>query len=251
MTNQFILEVCANSVESALAAQRGGAHRVELCDNLYEGGTTPSAGSIELARAGLAIDLHVLIRPRGGDFCYSSIEFDIMRRDIALAKNLGADGVVIGALLPDGHVDVQRCRELVGIARPLSVTFHRAFDMTPDPMRALEDIVSLGVQRILTSGQKNKAVEGAGLIARLVERAAGRVSILVGSGVNEQNICALIRETGAQEFHVSGRKSFPSRMLYRNESVRMGGLQGIPEYEISLTDEETICRIIQVANTSD
>src|SRR5438445_9519302 len=148
-----IIAVCVDSVESAMAAEAGGAERVELCDNLMEGGTTPSAGAVAAARKKLEIKFHVIIRPRGGDFCYSDVEFEVMKRDVEFAKQLGADGIVIGILLPDGAIDVTRTRELIDIARPMSVTFHRAFDMTRDAFAALETLIDLGIDRILTSGQ--------------------------------------------------------------------------------------------------
>ncbi|MCC7306747.1 MAG: copper homeostasis protein CutC, partial [Acidobacteria bacterium] len=164
-----LLEVCVDSVESAFAAEKGGADRVELCDNLVEGGTTPSAGSIEAARERLSIKLHVIVRPRGGDFLYSDIELDVMKRDILTAKDLGADGVVIGVLNADGTIDREHTRELVEIARPMSVTFHRAFDMTREPFEAMETLIDLGIDRILTSGQEPGAEKGVELIRELVE----------------------------------------------------------------------------------
>jgi copper homeostasis protein len=149
MSKKFLLEVCVDSIESAIAAQEGGAARVELCDNLAEGGTTPSAGMIEAARQHLRIGLHVMIRPRGGDFCYSDIEFEVMKKDVLITKQLGADGVVFGLLKPDHTVDLERTRDLVQLARPLRVTFHRAFDLATDSLRALEDNISLVIERIL------------------------------------------------------------------------------------------------------
>ena len=235
----LIIEVCVDSVESALAAQQGGANRVELCDNLMEGGTTPSAGTIELARKHLDITLQVIIRPRGGDFCYSDIEFDIMKRDIAGAKELGADGVVIGILNPDGTVDKARSRELIELVRPLSVTFHRAFDVTCDPWQALEDLVELGVDRILTSGQEISVLEGIDLIAELVKKAGDRVIIMPGGGT-ERNIKKVVEQTGVKEVHVIGPKSVESAMNYRNHRVFMGGELRPPEYSRSITDPEKI-----------
>jgi len=177
-----MLEACVDSVESALSAQAGGADRVELCDNLLEGGTTPSAGLIALCCARLRIPVHVLIRPRGGDFVYSDLDLDVMRRDIAVARQHGAQGVVFGILLPNGAIDVPRTRSLIAAARPLRVTFHRAFDFTADPDQALDDLITLGVDRLLTSGQAATALEGIGMLARLVRRAAGRIAIAAGGG---------------------------------------------------------------------
>ena len=243
----FQLEVCVDSVESAMAAERGGADRVELCASLWEGGTTPSAGAIAAARERLGIKLHVMIRPRGGDFCYSEIEFDVMQRDISLAKQLGADGVVFGLLKTDGSIDVERTRVLIEMARPLNVTFHRAFDMTSDPWRALEDLIALGVDRILTSGQESSVVEGLDLITELVKRADNRIIIMPGGGLNERNIQRVVARSGVREVHVSGRVSVESEMQYRNERVFMGGALRPPEYLGSVTDAEKISRLRQMA----
>lgn len=247
MNSSVLIEVCANSVESALAAQAGGAARVELCSALVEGGITPSAAVIELARERLHIRLHVLIRPRGGDFCYDDTEFAVLKRDIAFCKRIGADGVVIGILQPDGRVDVERMRELIATARPMSVTFHRAFDMTADASRALDDILALGAERLLTSGQRGSAIEGKELIADLVRRAGDRLIVMPGAGINEGNIRGLITATDAREYHLSGQKKVASRMIYRNPHVFMG-VPGLPEYEIGGTDAEKIRRVVLAAN---
>ncbi len=226
------MEICADSVHSAITAQEAGAQRMELCDNLVEGGTTPSAGMIKLSRQHLSIGLHVLIRPRRGDFLYSDLEFEVMKQDIAVAKQLGADGVVLGVLLPDGNIDVPRTRELIALARPLSVTFHRAFDLTPDPFRALDDLLNLGVDRLLTSGQKPSAPEGAELIAALREKAGTNLVILPGGGINEQNISSLLEKTGVTEIHASARELKASPMQFRREDVPMGGSALPTEYAI-------------------
>ena len=237
--SQLKIEVCVDSVESALGAQGGSADRVELCDNLLEGGTTPSAGAIAIARANLSIKLHVIIRPRGGDFCYSDIEFDIMRHDVAVAKELGADGVVIGILTPDGDVDKARTADLIALARPMSVTFHRAFDMTRDPFGALEDLVALGVDRILTSGQEPSVIEGLDLIAQLVQRAGDRVIIMPGGGT-ERNVGKVVARSGVREVHVIGPMTLDSPMQYRNPRVFMGGELRPPEYARTVTDPARI-----------
>ena len=239
MTKPIIIEVCVDSVESALAAEHGGADRVELCDNLMEGGTTPSAGMIELARRHLSIGLQVIIRPRGGDFCYSAIEFEIMKRDIETAKRLGADGIVIGILKPDGTVDAERTATLVKLAQPLNVTFHRAFDMTRDPYQALEDLVELGVNRILTSGQAYSVLEGLDLIAELVQIAGDRVIIMPGGGT-ERNLQKIVNEALIKEAHVIGPKYVDSVMQYCHEGVFMGGELRPPEYARLITDPEKI-----------
>lgn len=242
MENKILIEVCVDSVESAIAAQEGGADRVELCDNLMEGGTTPSAGAIAVARRSLAIKLHVIIRPRGGDFCYSDVELAIMEHDIRVAKELGADGVVIGLLTPDGDVDAPRTRALVELARPLSVTFHRAFDVARDPFAALETLVELGVDRVLTTGQEASVIEGLDLVVELVRRAGDRISIMPGSGA-ERRMDKLVSATGAREFHVVGTRTVESPMRFRNERVFMGGTLRPPEYARQTTDPEAIRRI--------
>jgi copper homeostasis protein len=232
MSNPIALEICVDSVESAMAAQEGGANRVELCDNLIEGGTTPSAGTIALARRQLEIDLNVIIRPRGGDFCYSALEFEVMQYDIEQAKQVGANGVVIGLLKPDGTVDAERTRQLVQLARPLSVTFHRAFDMTRDPAAALETLISLGLDRVLTTGQEASALEGLDLITALVQQAAGRIIVMPGlsSGFSTQNFKKVVTQSGAKEVHTAAMVSTDSEMIFRNPRSFMGGELRPPEY---------------------
>ena len=198
----IIVEACVTSAQSALNAQIGGALRVELCDNLIEGGTTPSAGMIKRSREMIKIGLHVMIRPRGGDFCYSDDEFHIMKEDVRVAAELGADGVVAGILLPDGNIDVNRMKELKRIAGDMHFTCHRAFDMSVDKFRALEDVIISGANRILSSGGKNKATEGIMLLKELVSKAEGRIIIMPGSGVNEDTIVRVRNTTGARELRV-------------------------------------------------
>ncbi|MCW5879851.1 MAG: copper homeostasis protein CutC [Anaerolineae bacterium] len=246
MTMQSLtIEVCVDSVESALGAQAGGADRVELCDNLLEGGTTPSAGSIATARKLLTIGVQVIIRPRGGDFCYSDVEYDIMRHDIAVAKQLGADGVVIGILTPDGEIDKARTAALIELARPMNVTFHRAFDMTRDPFRALDDLLDLGVNRILTTGQESTVLEGAELIRELMRQARERVIIMPG-GASERTIRRVVAQTGATELHFAAPKMIDSLMVYRNERVFMGGEMRPPEYLRATTDPERVRTLRQL-----
>lgn len=244
---KVLIEVCCYSVESAVAAQTGGASRIELCDNMFEGGTTPSLGTIILARKYLDIPLHVIIRPRGGDFCYSDIEFESMKIDIIKAKNNNVDGIVLGMLKNDGSIDIQRTQELIKIARPLSVTFHRAFDMCKDPFIALEELIELGVERILTSGQESRAVDGKVLLSELVKQARYRIIIMPGSGINDNNIKELLADTGAKEFHLSGKQAFPGKMKYKKPCINMGSLPGISEYDIWITDTKKINRIVQIA----
>lgn len=244
MTEKIITEICVDSVESAVEAQKGGADRVELCDNLMEGGTTPSAGSIEIARRLLAIKLHVIIRPRGGDFLYSDIEFEIMKKDIESAKNLGADGVVIGSLNENGDIDKARTAELVELAKPLSITFHRAFDVTRNAFQSLEDLISLGIDRVLTSGQEATAMEGIETIAELVRLADDRIKIMACGNLNERNIAKLVERSNVREVHFTGFGSVESQMKYRNENVFMGGTLRPPEYSRSVTQAAIVKKII-------
>lgn len=220
---EFMVEVCANGVESCLAAQQGGADRVELCAGIPEGGTTPSYGEIKVARRVLTTTrLHVIIRPRGGDFLYSDLEVERMAADIAVCRDLGVDGVVFGCLTADGTIDVEKNRYLMECSQGMSVTMHRAFDRAADPEQALEQIIALGFNRILTSGQQPKAIQGVDLLARLNRQAAGRIILMAGSGVTEQNIKEIRDVTGLNEFHFSGRESVPSAMQYVNPNLYMG-----------------------------
>ena len=206
----YRFEICANSVASCIAAQEGGADRVELCAGIPEGGTTPSFGMIWNARESIDIALNVIIRPRGGDFLYNESELAEMLFDISAAKELGVDGLVFGCLNPDGSVDMENMALLMEAAGDTPVTFHRAFDHTSDPFKALEDIISLGCRRILTSGCRPTAMEGAEILAQLVEKAGDRIIIMPGCGVNESNIAEIARLSGAREFHFSARESVES-----------------------------------------
>lgn len=241
----FRFEVCANSVESCIASQVGGANRVELCAGIPEGGTTPSHGEIALARKMLTTTkLHVIIRPRGGDFLYSPLEAEIMLHDIAEARRLGADGVVFGCLTANGDVDMSLMRRLIAEAEGMSVTFHRAFDVARDPFKSMEDIIALGCDRILTSGQRSSAELGIPLLQKLQEQANGRIILLAGCGVNERNIAKIAEETGIREFHFSAREEVESRMEYRNCDVSMGGTVHINEYTRLVTTEARVKSII-------
>jgi copper homeostasis protein len=215
MTSAPLLEIAASSLASALAAQEGGAGRVELCASLAEGGLTPSYATIALARERLLIPLYVLIRPRGGDFLYNDLELETMRRDIEACARLGCDGVVIGALDADGNVALGACRDLIFSARSLGVTFHRAFDLARDAAHALEDIIALGCERVLTSGQRATASEGAEEIRALIGHAGRRIVIMPGAGIDARNIAALRDATGASEFHASAKRTMPSAMRYQ------------------------------------
>ena len=240
MGGGILVEVCVDSVASAIAAERGGAGRVELCNNLLEGGVTPSAGLIELVRARVKVGLQVMIRPRGGDFFYTAEEFEIMRRDIATAKDLGADGVVLGILDAAGNVNVERTRELVELARPLHVTFHRAFDMAVDLLRALEDVCGSGADRLLTSGGEQSAWQGVESIARVVKEARGRIVIMAGSGINEKNAASIVEQTGVTEIHVGLGSILESPMIYRNPRVSMGVAAGREYQRVQVREEDVL-----------
>src|SRR5579871_5185752 len=237
-----LIEVCVDSVASAVAAERGGAGRVELCSDLLEGGITPSIGLIELIRARISIDLHVMIRPRPGDFCYSEEEIDVMRRDIEVAKSLQVDGVVFGVLEPSGRVDRERVRCLVDVARPLSVTFHRAFDISSNLFEALEDICATGADRILTSGGEQNGSQGAQTIAQIVRAAAGRVTIMAGGGIRVSNVSRIVETTSVKEIHVGLSSAVASPMLYHNPRVSMGKALG-SEYQRSQVLEADVRKL--------
>jgi len=244
-----LVEICVGSLNSALAAQEGGAQRIELCDNLYEGGTTPSYGAIKIAREALNIAIHVIIRPRGSDFYYNYVEFETMKEDIRICKDLGVDGVVIGILMPDGQIDEDRTAQLVDLARPMSVTFHRAFDMTPDPWLALTALKNIGIDRVLTSGQKNMAVDGSEMIKQLIKEAGSEIMILPGGGLNVDNITGFAKSTKSQEFHATLRSLVDSKMIFKNEAVSMGGLSQIPEFSIKETDPEKVANFVRIINS--
>ncbi len=241
MANGHKIEICANSLESALNAQLAGADRVELCAGIPEGGTTPSFGTILHARDLLTTTkLHVIIRPRGGDFLYSSLELDTMFDDIRAAREVGVDGVVFGCLTADGNVDMEVMRILVEEAGDMSITFHRAFDMCRNPRRALEDIIDLGIHRILTSGAQGTAEQGIPLLKSLVDQAGDRIIIMPGCGINAGNIRKIAEQTGAREFHFSARSGVESGMVFRNPSVSMGGTVHIDEYRTEVTDPDLV-----------
>ena len=247
--NDLTVEVCVDSLDSAIAAERGGANRVELCGSLVEGGVTPSAGLIATARQRISIGLHVMIRPRAGDFCYSADEFEVMRRDVLMAKQLGAEGVVFGILDADANVDTQRTRALVDLARPLKVTYHRAFDMSADLFRSLQQVTETGADRILTSGGAKTALEGAATLRRLVEQAGKRAVIMACGGINDENAQATVEKTAVREIHVALRTVAASPMRYRNENISMGSIEG-NEYQRYIVLEEKVSRLIRAVSAS-
>jgi len=246
MKPRIRIEVCCGSAQSAINAQVGGAHRVELCQNLEAGGTTPSAGEILMARKQLSIELHVLIRPRDGDFLYSDHELEIIRQDIFFCKSVGVNGVVIGFLMKNGEIDQRLTTEMIELAHPMSVTFHRAFDVCREPKTALEQLIGMGVDRLLTSGQQPTAEEGAGLIKQLVQQAGKYLVVMPGSGIREHNILELIEKTGATEYHVSARKTVVSSMEYCPVGVPMGRYSH--NYEYQEIDGEVIRCLVNKVN---
>lgn len=243
----YTLEICANSYTSALAAQNGGADRVELCDNMAEGGTTPSYAQIALCKRNLTIKIFPIIRPRGGDFYYSDIEFELMKIDIVNCKSLGCDGVVTGILTADGAIDIERTKALIEFARPMEVSFHRAFDMCKNMPVALEAIIGLGCERVLTSGGAETAESGIEMIAKLVKQAAGRISIMPGAGVNPANIAAIENRTGAKEFHTTAKTTIQTKMNYKNNVAKVGN---IDEYAFMQTDSEIVSTLVEILKTN-
>lgn len=215
---KYVIEIATTDFETTRAAVEGGADRIELCSALSEGGITPSFGLLKKCREAFDLPIFPILRPRSGDFLYSSATFDIMREDVQLFKALGFDGVVLGLLNSDGSIDVSRCSRLVEAAFPMEVTFHRAFDRCKNPQEALEQIISMGCQRVLTSGQQPTAVQGSSLISELIQQAGNRITIMPGSGVRKENIAALAQNTGATEFHTSLRSYAASNMKFVHPS---------------------------------
>jgi copper homeostasis protein len=245
------LEVVVYTIDAALNAQDGGADRIELCDNPGEGGTTPSAGVIQQVKALLNIPVFVMIRPRGGDFCYSDHEFESMKHDISFCKSLNIPGVVFGILTSDGQIDKVRCAELIKLSRPMQVTCHRAFDMTKDPYQSLEDCIALGFNRILTSGHQLKAETGIACITQLVEQSKGRINIMPGSGVNEQNVVKIISTTKVKEVHFGAMMHVPSDMKYQNSNITGMGSTGGSEFLLRTVDPNIVSSMRQLAGRAD
>lgn len=243
-----MLEICCGDIESVIAAAKGGADRVELCSALSEGGLTPSIGLIKAAVNIPGIRVHVLIRPRNGDFLYNDTERDIMISDIEAARKAGAHGVVIGALTPDGDIDIDTCSSLINAADGMDVTFHRAFDVCRNPEEALETIIKLGCTRILTSGQMPSAIEGTAILRRLNELASGRIILLAGAGVSSGNAKDIIIQTGIRELHASARSTVSSAMRFRNSQVSMGNKDS-DEYSRLITDADIVKQLSEIVHS--
>lgn len=243
-----LVEACVDSVASALAAERGGAGRLELCDNLFDGGTTPSAGMISAVKAATRIPVFVIVRPRGGGFVYTHDEINVMRLDIEAAKMLGADGVVIGALAREARVDAEQLRTLVAAAGALPVTFHRAFDLTQDRQQALETLIHHRVSRVLTSGGAPTALEGVEAIASLTRRAAGQIEVMAGGGVREETVQEIVHRAGVKEVHVRGTRPARTPMSPENDGIRLRKPLPADEGAWEETDERRIREFVRLAN---
>lgn len=245
----YKLEVCVDSVQSAINAEAGGASRVELCGNLTEGGTTPSLGMLRVVKEAVDIPVFSMIRPRGGDFLYSEIELQVMREDLNLMKENGADGIVFGVLTADGQVDAARTKELLELSRPLPVTFHRAFDMTRNLEESLDILVVLGVERVLTSGGDGTALEGLPTIERLVQRGGSSILVVPGGGITERNLSRILQGCKAAEFHCSARTSIISAMEYRKTNITMGANFGPSEFVVKTADRDRVAALLSITST--
>ncbi len=243
--SDFEIEICADSIESVIEAQKGGADRVELCQNICEGGTSPSLGLMKMAKQLVDIDIFALIRPRSGNFVYSNTEVDIMIEDIKSAVNAGIDGVVIGCLTPDAEIDTAACKKLIAAAQNLPITFHRAFDVCKNPISALEELAQLGVKRILTSGQKNKAEEALNLLSELQKNASPELKIMAGSGIDETNILKIAKQTKIRTFHASLRVAH-NCIANKNTEVLFNCSKDIPEFQRKITDSKRVENTIKI-----
>lgn len=239
MAKPFALEICAFNIQSCFIAEKIGAERVELCDNPVEGGTTPSYGTIKKARESISIKLYPIIRPRSGNYFYDEHEIAVLKNDILMCKELSCDGISVGVQTIDGNIDVEQFKRIVEWAYPMGVTCNRAFDATPDPYKALEDIIEAGCERVLTSGQASAAPDAGALLGKLVVQANNRISIMPGAGVRSSNIKKLIEESGAYEFHTSARKILSDPMTFQNLAVTDKG-------SIYLADEQELSCIMNI-----
>ena len=244
MVDRPIIEICLESVESVIAAEKGGADRVELCSDLFEGGLTPTIGTVKTALKKSNIKINAMIRPRGGDFCYSDEEFEVMKEDIKAFKETGINGIVFGILTPEGDVDVKRSKEIIELARPLAVTFHRAFDMTRDPYKSLEELIELGVDRVLTSGQEATVPEGADLLEELVQIAGDRIIVMPGCGITERNFPKLRDKIKAKEYHIYLPYETISKMKFHPRHIYMGGLLRQSEFTITHTSSSRVSDVM-------
>ena len=243
-----LVEACIDSVASALAAERGGAGRLELCDNLFDGGTTPSAGMITAVKAATRIPVYVIVRPRGGGFVYGTSEIGVMRLDIEAARMLGADGVVLGALTRDARVDMAQLEPLMAAAGKLPVTFHRAFDLIQDQEQALEALMQLGVSRVLTSGGAPTAIEGVERIATLARRATGQIVVMAGGGVREETVQEVVHRAGVTEVHVRGTRLVRAAGTTNNGGIRLRKALPADEGAWEETEERRIREFVRLAN---
>ena len=242
-----LIEICVEGIDGLAAAQAGGADRAELCASLLEGGLTPSMGVVRQSLKIATIPFHVIIRPRGGDFLYSELEYRTMLDDVVACRELGVAGVVFGCLSADGRIDEVRMKELTEAARPMTVTCHRAFDMTRDAGEAIEALVRAGVDRVLTSGQRDTAIEGLDVLKATHDAARGRIKIMVCGELDEHNIARVVQESQADEFHFAAPRTVASGMTFRNPNVGMGGTALEREFEVTLTDPEAVRRMIEAA----
>jgi copper homeostasis protein len=239
MPQQPVLEVCSFNVQSCIIAERAGAVRVELCDNPIEGGTTPSYGTIQLVRESIGIQLYPIIRPRSGNYYYDDAEYAIIRKDITICRELGCDGISVGAATRNATIDTEWLKRIVEWAGPMGVTCNRAFDGAPDPFQALEDIIDCGCERILTSGQKTAAPEAGELLKQLVQQAGNRISIMPGAGIKSSNLAALHEACGASEYHASARKIAPNPLTYINSLVNDYG-------NVYIADEQEVAAMVRL-----
>jgi len=251
LETNIVTEICIDSVEAVIAANIAGVARVELCSALLEGGLTPSYGMASRALAVADnVKVHVMIRPRGGDFLYTDEEYAAMKEDIRVLKRIDVHGFVLGLLDIDGNIDLQRTAELIDLCRPATVTFHRAFDMACDPEAALEDLITLGADRLLTSGQSPTVLEGAPLIRQLIKQSNGRVTIMPGGDISERNVARIVAETGAEEIHFATFEPHAGQMRYRNPDVFMGGALRPAEYDRSVTTASGISAVINALKSN-
>ena len=240
------LEICCYSIDSARLAEKSGAHRIELCDNYLEGGTTPSYATIKNTLSALNIPVNIILRPRGGDFLYSKSEYEIIKDDILKIKELGASGIVTGFLLPDGEIDISKTQEVIKLAGNMDVTFHRAFDMCRNPLKALEQLKEIGIARILTSGTNKSAFAGIEMLSDLVKKANNEISIMPGGGINENNLKEIISKTNAKEFHCSAKTFEQSQMQFKNENAYMGRDNNYDEFSKITVNTDSIKKMIKI-----